>query len=250
MGITTGSRSRSRKPRARARARAERAEPEQRPEPEQEEEQSQAREASRSRGAGNEGVAERECEAGEFLHLKLWCERVIPTKEIALDTSSEHQNSDSASQRDGLKPSLYTGADRHNAYVRNTEKLSVADIRRLEEVLDAWTQKVSRSVEKQVNHTLVGLAGVTIASASENASIPLTGGNGDNKAPKNVATNSKSATATLSADRKPTLVLKPRSELFNVADMEYTLAELVKETKSNDRELLKSLLKSHEAGDQ
>ena len=50
---------------------------------------------------------------------------------------------------------------------------------------------MSRSVEKQVNHTLVGLAGVTIASASENASIPLTGGNGDNKAPKNVATNSK-----------------------------------------------------------
>ena len=44
------------------------------------------------------------------------------------DTSSEHQNSSSASQRDGLKPSLYTGADRHNAYVRNTEKLSVADI--------------------------------------------------------------------------------------------------------------------------
>ena len=41
-------------------------------------------------------------------------------------------------------------------------------------------------------------------------------------------------------------MLKPRSELFNVADMEYTLAELVKETKSNDRELLKSLLKSHE----
>jgi hypothetical protein len=141
------------------------------------------------------------------------------------------------------KPRFYQGTATPRGSTSNLgyarSALSTGDLQRLNDLFDNWTTKLSNSVEDQVNRSLVGLAGVTVATGALAATAKQQQYASGMPASLDLAVPSPSKRASMVDDGSN------RVSQFDVKDMEYRLAEAVQNSKNNQSELMKSILESH-----